>query len=116
LRVGAIAGTLDASLDTEPPELAPAVGRIKQGAFTSRLIFDQVDSAIFPRSGAAGSAHVFASSDALGADATYTKWDADGIAAWSFGDHTCSRSFMPGFRWRRGNMARHSFRVHLRAR
>jgi outer membrane protein assembly factor BamA len=52
------------------------------------LIFDQLDSAIFPRSGAAGSAQVFASSDALGADARYTKWDADGVAAWSFGDHT----------------------------
>ena len=88
MRVGALAGTLDASLHTGPPELAPPAGRIKQGAFTSRLIFDQLDSAIFPRSGAAGSAQVFASSDTLGADARYTKWDADGVAAWSFGDHT----------------------------
>ena len=88
LRIGAIAGTLDASLNTGPPELAPPAGRIKQGAFTSRLIFDQVDSAIFPRSGAAGSAHLFASSAALGADEAYTKWDADGVAVWSFGEHT----------------------------
>jgi NTE family protein len=88
LRVGALAGTGDASLNTGPPELAPPSGRIQQGAFTSRLVFDQLDSATFPRSGVAASAHVFASSAALGADLPYTKWDADGAAAWSFGAHT----------------------------
>jgi NTE family protein len=88
LRVGAIAGALDASLNTGPPDLAPPAGRIKEGAFTSRLIFDQVDSAIFPRSGVAGSARLFASSAALGARDPYTKLDADGVAVWSFGDHT----------------------------
>ena len=88
LRLGVLAGTLEASLNTGPAELAPPAGRIEQGAFTGRLIFDQLDSAIFPRSGAAASAHVFASSASLGADDPYTKWDADGVAAWSFGDHT----------------------------
>jgi NTE family protein len=88
LRVGALTGSLDASLQTGPPDLAPPAGRIQQGAFTTRLIFDQLDSAIFPRNGAAGSAHIFASSAALGADEPYTKWDADGVAVWSFGDHT----------------------------
>jgi NTE family protein len=88
LRLGVLAGTLDASLNTGPPELAPPAGRIQQGAFTSRLIFDQLDSAIFPRSGVAGSVHLFASTDALGADDPYTKWDADGVGVWSFGDHT----------------------------
>ena len=96
LRLGLLAGTLDASLTTGPPELAPPAGRVKQGAFTSRLIFDQLDSAIFPRSGAAGSAHLFASSDALGADARYTKWDADGTGVWSFGDHTFNIGFKSG--------------------
>jgi NTE family protein len=88
LRVGLLAGTLDASLNTGPPELAPAAGRVKQGAFTSRLFFDQLDSANFPRSGVAGSAHLFASSGSLGANTAYTKWDADGVGVWSFDDHT----------------------------
>ena len=96
LRLGALTGTLDASLNTGPPELAPPAGRIQQGAFTSRLIFDQLDSAIFPRSGAAGSAHVFASSSSLGADDPYTKWDADGLAVWSLGDHTFNVGFKAG--------------------
>jgi NTE family protein len=96
LRVGAITGSLDASLQTGPPDLAPPAGRIQQGAFTSRLIFDQLDSAIFPRSGAAGSVHLFASSATLGADDPYTKWDADGAAVWSFGDNTFNLGFKSG--------------------
>jgi NTE family protein len=91
LRLGAITGSLDASLQTGPPSLAPPAGRIQQGAFTSRLIFDQLDSVIFPRTGAAGSMNLFASSATLGADDPYTKWDADGSAAWSFGDSTFNR-------------------------
>ena len=96
LRVGALFGALDASLNTGPPELAPPVGRMKQGAFTSRLVVDQLDSAIFPRSGAAATAHVFASTAALGATDPYTKWDADGTAVWSFGAHTFSVGFKAG--------------------
>jgi NTE family protein len=96
LRGGVLVGALDASLDTGPIELAPPPGRIKQGAFTSRLIFDQLDSAVFPRSGAAGSARLFASSAALGADARYTKWEGDGVAVWSFGDHTFNAGIKAG--------------------
>jgi NTE family protein len=98
-RVGVLGGTLDASLNTGPPELAPAAGGVKQGAFTSRLFFDQLDSATFPRSGAAGSAHLFASSGSLGADASYTKWDADGVGVWSFGDHTFNVGLKSGGRF-----------------
>ena len=96
LRVGAITGSLDASLNTGPPELAPPPGRVRQGAFTSRVIFDQLDSAIFPRGGTAASAHIFGSTKVLGADDPYTKWDADGTAVWSFGDHTFSAGFKAG--------------------
>jgi NTE family protein len=88
LRLGLLTGRLDASLNTGPPELAPPAGHVKQGAFTSRILFDQLDSAIFPRSGAAGSVNLFASTSALGADDSYTKGDADGTAVWSFGVHT----------------------------
>ncbi len=88
LRVGILGGTLDPTLNTGPQSLAPATGRIRQGAFTTRLIFDQLDSATFPRDGAEGSAHLFASSSALGATDAYNKWDADGLGAWSFGANT----------------------------
>lgn len=96
LRVGVLAGTAEASLRTGPPELAPPGGRINQAAFTSRLIIDQLDSAIFPRSGFGASAHLFAPSAALGADPTYTKWDADGVGVWSFGDHTINVGLKAG--------------------
>jgi NTE family protein len=96
LRVGVLGGTLDATLNTGPQDLAPPAGRIRQGAFTGRLIFDQLDSANFPRDGAAGTAHVFASSSALGAADAYNKWDADGVGAWSFGDNTLSIGFKAG--------------------
>ena len=96
VRLGMLAGTGDASLNTGPPDLAPPGGSIHQGAFTGRLVFDQLDSAIFPRSGAAASAHVFASNAALGGDIPYTKWDADGTAVWSFGDHSLSVGLKAG--------------------
>jgi NTE family protein len=98
VRVGVLEGTLDATLNTGPPELAPPAGRVRQGAFTSRLIFDQLDSANFPRDGAAGEAHLFASSSALGATDAYNRWDADGNGAWSFGDNTLSLGFKAGGR------------------
>ena len=88
LRAGVMTGSLHASLDTGPDILAPPTGRISQGAYTGRLFFDQLDSATFPRAGYQGSANLFASRGALGADNTYTKWmlDADGV--FSVGDHT----------------------------
>ncbi len=88
LRVGLLGGTLDPTLNTGPPDLAPASGHVTQGAFTSRLVFDRLDSANFPRDGEALNAHLFASSSALGATNAYNRWDADGVAVWSFGDNT----------------------------
>jgi NTE family protein len=88
LRVGVLFGGLRYSLDTGPQALAPPTSRIKRGAFTARAIFDQLDSANFPRSGVAASAHLFNSSRSLGAHDAYTKWDADMLAAASAGRHT----------------------------
>ena len=88
LRVGLLAGSLDAELDTGPPELAPPGDRIRQGAITLRAVVDQLDSANFPRHGVAATANVFASEKALGATDDYTKWDIDAVAAYSTGPHT----------------------------
>ena len=88
LRLGVLTGRLDASLDTGPPELAPESDQSAQGAITARLFFDQLDDTSFPRSGWGGSLNVFSSQSGLGAAAEYTKWDVNGTAVYSVGEHT----------------------------
>jgi len=95
-RIGLLEGTLDASLNTGPPDLAPPTGRIRQGAVTSRLVYDQLDSANFPRDGESATAHLFASSSALGSTDAYNRWDASGLGAWSFGNNTLSVGLKAG--------------------
>jgi len=87
-RLGVLKGTLEPTLDTGPPSLAPGAPSVKQGAFRGRLVFDQLDSLNFPRSGWRAQAHVFNSSSTLGADDLYTKWDVNGSAVYSIGPHT----------------------------
>ena len=93
-RIGYVAGIARASLDTGPPEFEPASGRVRIGALTARLIVDQLDSANFPRAGGAGSVQVLAARETLGAQADFTRWEADGVFSWSVGRH----SFQPGFK------------------
>ncbi|HVO87756.1 MAG TPA: patatin-like phospholipase family protein [Casimicrobiaceae bacterium] len=88
VRLGYLGGAVNASLDTGPDELAPPNDRISQGALVLRGVVDQLDNANFPRSGYAGTAHVFASRGSLGATDDYTKWDADFIGAYSIDRHT----------------------------
>jgi NTE family protein len=87
-RAGVVTGVVDASLDTGPAELAPSGTRPRIGAYRVRAIFDQLDSANFPRSGAAASVNAKLSSKSLGATDEYQRWDADFLAARSFGPHT----------------------------
>jgi len=95
-RLGMVRGTLKPELDTGPQSLSPGEGRITQGAFTTRLILDQLDSVHFPRSGWRAGMAVFDSNSVLGADDTYTKWDADGTAVISFGNHTFNFALKAG--------------------
>ena len=95
VRVGVVAGTLHASLDTGPPALEPP-GHVQQGAFRVQAIVDKLDSANFPRDGYAGSTHIFASTQALGADDTYTRWDADFLGVHSIGPHTLQAAIKAG--------------------
>ncbi|MCC6609796.1 MAG: patatin-like phospholipase family protein [Burkholderiales bacterium] len=87
LRAGILAGTLNAELDTGPRLIAPREN-VRQGAYTARLMFDQLDSLTFPRNGFGATANVFSSQSHLGADDQYTKWDADAVGAYSIGNHT----------------------------
>ena len=88
LRLGLLTGKLKPTQDSGPDSLSPGEPSIRQGAYTVRMTFDRLDSAIFPRSGWQGGLKVFGSNTSLGADDSYTKWDVDGSAAFSFGDHT----------------------------
>jgi NTE family protein len=95
LRLGLLTGMVDPSLDTGPQFLQPG-GNSREGAARMRVYFDQLDNVNFPRSGYAGSLNVFDSRTALGADKSYTKWDADGTLATSFGKHTVTTSVKVG--------------------
>jgi NTE family protein len=87
-RIGALRGTSRPKLDTGPATLTPGDSVIAQGAFTSQLILDQMDSVHFPRAGWRAAAHVYDSNTHLSADNPYTKWDADGNVVFSLKDHT----------------------------
>lgn len=88
LRLGVLSGQVKPSLDTGPEYLSPGASRISAGAYTLRLQFDQLDNVDFPRSGVRGSAHAYKSSGDLGAEESYTKVDAEVVAAISLGEHT----------------------------
>jgi len=88
LRFGLEGGALTPKLDTGPQSLSPGPDSIRQGAYRTRLALDRMDSVHFPRSGWNASANVYASNRQLGADDAYTKWDAEGSAAFTFGNHT----------------------------
>lgn len=95
LRAGIVAGTLHGELSTGPPQLAPP-GNVQQGAVRVQGIVDRLDSANFPRNGYAASGHIFASTHALGADDTYTRWDVDLLGVGSLGPHTLQAAFKAG--------------------
>lgn len=96
LRLGMLGGRLKPQLDTGPESLSPGESRIIRGAYRAILRLDQLDSVHFPRSGWRAGVNVFDSSDSLGADDDYTKWDADVTAAYSFGNHTLNFAMKVG--------------------
>ena len=95
VRLGVLAGRTSATLDTGAPEYEPNPSSVPRGGFTLRAIVDQLDDANFPREGFAASLGVFASSKAVGARDTYTRWQLNGTAAYSWGRHT----LMPSVRF-----------------
>jgi len=95
-RIGLYRGSLKNSLDSGSPILTPTEQDVAQGGAGFRLLFDQVDSVHFPREGWRAGARIFASRAQLGADDSYTKWDTDGIIAYSLGEHTFSAAWKFG--------------------
>jgi NTE family protein len=98
VRLGVLAGTVRPELDSGPVVLAPESSSAQQGALTMKLILDRMDSVHFPREGWRGSARLYHSTDALGADDRYTKWDTDATGAYSFGNHTFNVGLKAGGR------------------
>ncbi len=88
LRLGIEGGKLTPRLDTGPSLINPADVAFSRGAVTTRLLLDRLDNADFPRQGWAAQVEVYGSSTDLGADASYTKWQAGGSVTHSFGENT----------------------------
>ncbi|RPJ45547.1 MAG: esterase, partial [Betaproteobacteria bacterium] len=83
-------------LDTGPQYLSPGSSKIDAGGYRLRLVLDRLDSVTFPRNGWRSGLHVYDSNTALGADINYTKWDLDGTAAYTFGNHTFNFALKAG--------------------
>jgi NTE family protein len=96
LRVGVLAGQLDADLQIGDPVLAQYRLKRDIGAVRTRLYFDQLDSTSFPRSGYALDAVVLSSSTRLGASETYNRWSLGLQGAKSFGPHTFQAALAGG--------------------
>ena len=70
------------------PVTLPTTGSFDVGAFTFSAKLDRLDSINFPRHGYYARGNVYASTDLLGADERYTRWDALLSAPVTWGAHT----------------------------
>ena len=70
------------------PITLPTSGNFNVGAFTFSSTLDRLDSINFPRHGYYARGNVYASTDVLGADERYTRWDALLSAPITWGAHT----------------------------
>lgn len=87
-RVGLLRGVWEPRLDTGPSFLSPSESNIDTAGVRAKLFLDRLDSVSFPRRGWNASVNLFSSSASLGADSSYGRWDAEGVAAVSYGNHT----------------------------
>ena len=96
MRVGIEGARSQTRLDTGPSFLEVTPTKTDKIGFTAHALVDQLDSAIFPRNGYAGSLHVSAPQRGLGSDVSYVRGDIDGSVVASIGDHTFSAGFKAG--------------------
>jgi NTE family protein len=66
----------------------PAAGSAQIGEFSLRVNLDQFDGINFPTRGYSAYAGAYSSTDLLGADDTYSRWDTALSTAFTFGKHT----------------------------
>ena len=96
-RVGALVGRRTFSLQSggvvvlpngQEAFTPPRDGRLDVGAVTFNATLDRLDSINFPRHGYYARASVYDSNTLLGADETYTRWNATLSAPFTIGRHT----------------------------
>jgi NTE family protein len=105
-RLGAVVGRRNLDLRSGGVVISPATGGVpftlptsgdfKVGAFTFAATVDRLDSINFPRHGYYAHGNVYASSDVLGADERYTRWDALLSAPLTWGAHTLEATLAAG--------------------
>ncbi|HVG06020.1 MAG TPA: patatin-like phospholipase family protein [Burkholderiaceae bacterium] len=78
------------------PLALPTVGRFDIGAFTLSAKLDRLDSIDFAKHGYYARADVHISSDLLGADERYTRWNAVVSAPLTWRQHTIEATFAAG--------------------
>jgi NTE family protein len=88
LRLGLEGGRVRPELDTGPASLDPGGATRTLGAFRARLLLDRLDNVHFPRFGWNAGAVIYDNNASLGAETPYTKWNAGGRLAYSFGENT----------------------------
>ncbi|HEY1329313.1 MAG TPA: patatin-like phospholipase family protein [Casimicrobiaceae bacterium] len=103
-RLGMQTGAAHVQLDTGAAEFVPPRSNVRIGGVTGRFIVDQLDSADFPRSGYAGSVHLFDSERALGGEDAFTRWDADAFVVGSIGRHSLAGGLKFGGNLRGGDL------------
>ncbi len=93
LRVGVLKRHVKSKLDIGLPPFFTD-DNVRQNAVRARLLFDQLDSLDFPRSGAAATLNLFgARNDDDGAGKRYVKYDVTAQAAHTIGRHTLQLAF-----------------------
>lgn len=103
LRIGFEKGFIEPKLDTGLESYSPGDKHVSQGAFTAKLILDQIDSVHFSRYGWRAVAKLYNANSVLGADDIYTKWEADASAVYSINAHTLNLGLRAG-----GKMGTHN--------
>ena len=106
-RIGALVGKRELELrtggvflfpGTNVPVVLPTAGRFDVGVFTFSAKLDRLDSIDFPKHGYYARGNIVASSDLLGADERYTRWDALVSAPVTWGRHTIEATLAAGGR------------------
>ena len=96
IRLGVLGGTVKRDVDTGTLPLPVNSDSIALGAYTARVVLDQLDSVHFPRDGWRADLSYLKSDTGLGADDSYNKWTASGSFVHSFGEHTINLSGLAG--------------------
>lgn len=98
VRLGVLGGKAKPTLSSGPPSLSPGLSPVAQGAYVTRIVFDQLDNVDFPRSGWRTGLKAYDSTKQLGAADEFLKWEAEVIGAYSLNNDSISVALKAGGR------------------